>query len=123
MRRLRAAFKEELEARGLNERAQKVRDGKVVDGPAAILGTLIMQANATLVTAKYAKVREEAGWTVDALLAYEAGGSPPFGAPTNPPQSSPPPNPRGGKPQMLRPGTKGGQSAGKGRREAPRKRP
>ncbi|KAH7064982.1 hypothetical protein B0J12DRAFT_532992, partial [Macrophomina phaseolina] len=64
-RRLRSAFKEELEARGLNDLGQR----KTASGPAAFWGTLIMYANVHLVTAKYSKVREEAGWTLDALLA------------------------------------------------------
>lgn len=77
MRRLRAAFREELAARGLNELGQRVQGGKVLEGPAMFRGTLIIQANESLVTARYGRLREEAGWMADALLTAfkpQAGG-------------------------------------------------
>lgn len=68
-RRLRAALKEEFAARGLNELGQRMRDGKAIEGPAVVWGTLVMQVTQKMITAKYEQVREEAGWTADALLA------------------------------------------------------
>lgn len=104
-RRLRAAFKEELAARGLNELGQRVQNGKVVQGRAPIIGSLSIQANKNVITAEYTQVREEAGLLVESLLAT-----------TSKPQiSSPSQRPAGGQRQGTRPPRPGRQTPGKGK--------
>ncbi|OMP84782.1 hypothetical protein BK809_0001885 [Diplodia seriata] len=93
VRRLRAAVREEMEARGLNELGQRMRDGKPTEGPAAVWGTLVLNVNEKMVSARYEQVRKEAGWTADALLeAFRPQGSRPQGS-----------RPQGSRPQGSRP--------------------
>ncbi|OJD35288.1 translation initiation factor if-2-like [Diplodia corticola] len=69
VRRLRAALREEMEARGLNVQGQRLgSDGKAIEGPPVVSGTFLMTANQKMIAAKYEKVREEVGWAADALV-------------------------------------------------------
>ncbi|KAL1639517.1 hypothetical protein SLS58_007821 [Diplodia intermedia] len=96
---LRAALREEMEARGLNELGQRMRDGKATEGPAAVWGTLVLNVNEKMISARYEQVRKEAGWTADALLAgFRPQGSRPQGSSPPPkPQPKPKPRPSDGK--------------------------
>ncbi|KAF2135845.1 glycoside hydrolase family 3 protein [Aplosporella prunicola CBS 121167] len=75
-RRVRAAFTEELAARGLNAMGQRVgEDGKRVDGALPRLrGTLNVVVARSALTERYEAVRREAGMVVDSLLAFREAG-------------------------------------------------